>query len=80
MDLFRVVTATGDITKETAIQSAKEFLEHAFSDFSKFENTEFDLKIKKYLENLSSQFFKLSFPSHRLRWTESILTNRCRLF
>ena len=36
MDLYRVVTATGDITKPTASESAKEFLDHALRDFDKF--------------------------------------------
>ena len=36
MDLFRVVTATGDLSKPPAIESAREFLEHCLEDFEKF--------------------------------------------
>ena len=36
MDLYRVVTATGDITKPTASESAKEFLDRG-ELFSKIE-------------------------------------------
>jgi len=80
MDLFRVVTATGDLTKPVALASTKEFLDHALSDFDKFQNTDHDLEIKRKLMGLSAEMFKLQDPSHRLRWSENILTNRCRLY
>ncbi len=79
MDLFRVVTATGDVSKPPAVESAKQFLAHALQDFDKFENTEHDKAIKKNLEKLSGEFFRLNDASHRLRWAENVLTNQCRL-
>ena len=80
MDLFRVVTATGDITKPPSLESAKEFLEHALNDFDKFPNTKHDIEIKKNLISLSKEIFKLRDPYNRLRWTENILTSRCRMY
>lgn len=79
MDLYRVVTATGDTSKDVAFESAKEFLEHAISDFEHFENTKHDLQIKKNLEDLKNTMFKLNDPFHRIFWTEQVLTSRCRL-
>lgn len=79
MDLFRVVTATGDITKPVALESAQEFLDHALKDFEHFQNTDHDKILKKNLIALSNQMFKLNDPYHRLRWTEDVLTTRCRL-
>jgi len=79
MDLFRVVTATGDVTKPAALESAQEFLAHALNDFNNFENTNLDKEIKENLINLSNEKFKLNDPAHRLRWTEEVLTNRCRM-
>ncbi len=80
MDLYRVVTATGDISKPAAEESAKQFLTHALSDFDKFENTQHDIEIKKNLAELAEKIFKLKDQTHRLRWTEHILTARCRMF
>ena len=80
MDLFRVVTATGDIKKQVALESTTEFLNHAIKDFDKFKNTKHDLTIVKPLKVLSSEMFKLDDAAHRLKWTENILTNRCRLY
>ena len=80
MDLYRVVTATGDITKPTASESAKEFLDHALRDFDKFQNTNHDSKLKNKLVELSAEIYKLQDSNYRLRWTEDILTIRCRLF
>ena len=80
MDLFRVVTSTGDITRPIATESAQEFLSHALKGFENFQNTDHDKEIKENLINLSNQMFKLDDPSHRLRWTENVLTNRCRLY
>ncbi len=79
MDLFRVVTATGDISKPAAEESAKQFLTHALRDFDKFENTKHDKEIKKDLIGLAEELFKLKDQTHRLRWTEHILTARCRM-
>lgn len=79
MDLFRVVTATGDVSKPPAVESAKEFLEHSIKDFEKFPNTNQDKKIKEELLKYLNEIFKLQEPAHRLRWTENVLTARCRL-
>lgn len=79
MDLFRVVTATGDVTKPAAVESAKEFLEHALKDFNNFINTDLDITIKENLYKLAKQMYKLDDPYHRLRWSEEVLTNRCRM-
>ena len=78
MDLFRVVTATGDVTKPAAKESAQQFLQHALEDFEKFENNEKDLDLKAELQQLEKELFKLDDPQHRLRWTERVLTTRCR--
>ena len=80
MDLFRVVTATGDITKPIALKSAKEFLDHALNDFDKFPNTKHDTEMKNNLIELSKEIFKLRDPHERSRWTENILTTRCRIY
>ena len=80
MDLFRVVTATGDVTKPAAVESAKEFLAHALREFSNFQNTEHDKKIREELILLSGEMNKLQDPHHRLRWAENVLTSRCRMY
>jgi hypothetical protein len=79
MDLFRVVTATGDVSKPAAIESAREFLEHSINDFDKFPNNEHDRQIKRELEKSLDDLVKLQVPGHRLRWAENVLTARCRL-
>jgi len=80
MDLFRVVTAAGDITKPIALESVKEFLGHAINDFDKFPNTKHDIEMKNNLIELSKEIFKLHDPHYRLRWAENILTSRCRIY
>ena len=79
MDLFRVVTATGDISKPPAIESAREFLEHSIKDFDKFPNNEHDTDIKRDLQQFLKEISKLQESAHRLRWAENVLTARCRL-
>jgi hypothetical protein len=80
MDLFRVVTATGDILKPASVESAKEFLEHSIKDFDKFENVSHDTVIKQELQRSLKEIFKLQDPRHRLIWVENVLTARCRLY
>jgi hypothetical protein len=80
MDLFRVVTATGDISKPASVESAREFLEHSIKDFDNFPNNDHDTNIKLQLQNFLAELFKLQEPSHRLRWVENVLTARCRLY
>ena len=79
MDLFRVVTATGDVQSTPAIESAQEFLNHALLDFNKFETTTNDAKIKASLEELQNQLPNLSDPILRYRWADRILTYRSLL-
>lgn len=80
MDLFRVVTAAGDITTKFPYQSIKEFLNHAQSDFEKIPKTEHEQKLYKELALLANSIdqSKINNPD-RLRWAEKILTIRCRL-
>ncbi len=80
MDLFRIVTATGDISKPASIESAREFLEHSIKMFEKFPNSNHDLTIKQDLEGFLSEIFKLQDTRRRLRWVEDVLTARCRLY
>ena len=80
MDLYRVVTAVGDLRKEPAKESAIEFLKHAIEEFDKFEKNEKDKEIRENLIVLNSHMDKLNDPLHRYRWAEHILTNRCRLY
>ena len=79
MDLFRVVTATGDVSKPASVGSAREFLEHSIKGFDKFENVSHDTVIKEELQRYLQEIFQLQEPNHRLRWVENVLTARCRL-
>lgn len=79
MDLYRVVTATGDITKEIPRQSVLEFLDHANRIFNKIELDEREEDIKTRLIELSEEVDSLKDPHERLRWAENILTLRCRI-
>ena len=79
MDLHRVVTASGDIRKEIPKESVKEFLNHAKIDFEKMSLTKREHSIKRKFEELIKKFDVISDPHERLRWTEDILTIRCRL-
>ncbi len=79
MDLFRIVTATGDLTKEIPQKSVKEFLEHADKDFDKIELSTHEKEIRNKLRILNSTFTDFADPKARLRWAEDVLTARCRL-
>ena len=79
MDLHRVVTASGDIRKEIPKESVKIFLDHARKDFEKMSLTKRETSIKNKFEELIKKFDTISDPHERLRWTEDILTIRCRL-
>lgn len=80
MDLYRVVTATGDVSKPASVESAREFLEHSINTFEKFSNRSHDIAIKQDLQHSLKEIFKLNEPHHRLRWVENVLTARCRLY
>lgn len=79
MDLFRVVTAAGDITKELPKTSISEFMTHAINDFNKVELTPREVELKNQLQLLHADLSKISDPFSRLRWTEDVLTVRCRI-
>ena len=79
MDLFRVVTAAGDLTKELPIESIRIFLEHADKDFEKAALTDQQKALREYLKVLNSSLEKVSDPTSRLHWAENVLTTRCRL-
>ena len=80
MDIFRVVTATGNMSKPASIESAKEFLEHSIKGFEKFPNTDHDITIKQDLQRFLKEISKLQEPNQRLEWVENVLTARCRLY
>ena len=79
MDLYRVVTAAGDIRKELPKQSIIEFMEHANKDFEKAELTERERGLQQELQNLLNQLSQIKDPLARLRWAEDVMTIRCRL-
>lgn len=79
MDLYRVVTAAGDIRKELPEQSVIEFMEHANKDFEKAELTDREKGLQQELQNLLNQLSQIKDPLARLRWTEDVMTIRCRL-
>lgn len=80
MDLHRVVTATGDIRKEIPTQSVKAFLDHALEDFNKIDLNKKDKELKAELLDLAEKLDSLDGDlQKRLRWTEKVMTIRCRL-
>lgn len=82
MDLFRVVTATGDISKQIHAESARTFLNHAIKDFEKIPESERDSRereINNKLLILETKLAHLKDMHERLRWTEDVMTARCRL-
>jgi DNA-binding transcriptional MerR regulator len=79
MDLYRVVTAVGNIQREIPKESVKEFLKHADEDFEKIPLTKREKKLRKKLTELAKRLDSLEDPHDRLRWTEEVLTTRCRL-
>lgn len=79
MDLFRIVTATGDLTKKIPQKSVIAFLNHADKDFDKIELTQREKEIREKLRILADKLPELRDPEDRLRWTEDVMTARCRL-
>ncbi len=79
MDLFRIVTAVGNLNNTIPFESVNEFINHAINDFNKTELTESDIKLKSQLESLRDSLNLVNDPHTRLRWTEDVLTIRCRL-
>jgi len=79
MDLHRVVAAAGDISKELPMESVIEFLKHANADFEKLDLTEREKTLQQELQHLQNQLPQVKDPFLRLRWTEKVMTVRCRL-
>jgi hypothetical protein len=79
MDLHRVVTAAGDISKPLPKDSIEEFLNHAIKDFNKIETTPLEETLKKQLIVLSKKTDTLIDPHKRLIWAEDVVTIRCRI-
>jgi len=71
MDLYRVVTAVGNLNSDIQLQSVYEFITHAINDFSKTTLTENDKKLKAQLESLKTSLSENKDPN---------LTIRCRLW
>lgn len=79
MDLHRVATASGDISKPLPKRSVEEFLTHAINDFAKIETTPLEETLRNQLLVLSKNIDNLSDPHKRLMWTDDIITIRCRV-
>lgn len=79
MDLHRVATAVGDISKPLPRKSAEEFLTHAISDFNKISMTPLEQTLRDQLVALSKNINNLADPHDRLVWTDDIITIRCRV-
>ncbi len=79
MDLFRVVTAAGDITKKLPTKLIQTFLQHADESFDKITLEPREKSIRTDLRNLAGKLDGLVNPHQRLRWTEEAMTLRCRL-
>lgn len=80
MDLYRVVTAVGDVTKPLAITSALSFLRHADRDFAKVDLTEKELRLHTKLRSLMRVMSdEVNEPGRRIHWAEDVLTLRCML-
>jgi hypothetical protein len=79
MDLFRVITAAGDMSREAPLESIRIFMEHANKDFDRIELDTKEEIIRKELNTLANNLEVLSDPHTRLRWTEDVMTARCRL-
>ncbi len=79
MDLYRVVTGTGDIRKELDKDYARIFLEHAKKEFTRIQLNTTERKLLNELETLDKSLDYVQDPHNRLRWVENIMTIRCRL-
>jgi hypothetical protein len=79
MDLFRVVTATGDITKEIPMESVVTFIKHADKDFDKIDLTDQEKMLRGKLKELLKILPTIQDPKSRLRWAEDVMTTLCML-
>lgn len=79
MDLFRVVTAAGNLNNELPKESILEFMTHADKDFEKTELNDKEKELKQELQILGQRLSQINDPASRLRWADDVLTVRCRL-
>ncbi|PJE63801.1 hypothetical protein COU89_01345 [Candidatus Roizmanbacteria bacterium CG10_big_fil_rev_8_21_14_0_10_45_7] len=80
MDLYRIITATGDIQKEVALESVQEFFHHALNDFNKIELSDNERVLRDSVNHLMHAIKQnIQDPYKRLRWVEEVMTVRCRL-
>lgn len=79
MDLYRVVTAAGNINNELPLQSIEAFMRHADMDFEKTQLTDIDKKLRQQLARLLDELPQIKDPHSRLRWAENVLTIRSLL-
>lgn len=79
MDLHRVVTAAGDVNKQLPKQSVIEFMEHADKDFGKTDLTQREQTLREQFRGLLKDLPSVKDNISRLRWTEDVMTIRCRL-
>ena len=79
MDFHRVVTAAGDVNKKLPKQSIIEFMKHADKDFENIKLTQREQALRQHLQSLLKQLPDIKDPLSRLRWTEDVMTIRCRL-
>lgn len=79
MDLYRVVTATGDTSKDIPYDSVKTFLDHADKDFDKIELAQHEKDLRIRLKQLTKRINELRDDKDRLRWAEDVLTIRSML-
>ena len=79
MDLHRVITSAGNINTKLPKRSVVEFMEHADKDFEKTKLTQREQALRQQLKILLKQLPNVKDPLSRLRWTEDVMTIRCRL-
>ncbi|MCR4326383.1 MAG: hypothetical protein NUV52_01880 [Candidatus Roizmanbacteria bacterium] len=80
MDLYRIITAAGDIQKEIALESVQEFFDHALTSFNKIELSDREKALRDGMGHLMNSIEESTRDPHkRLRWVEDVMTVRCRL-
>ena len=79
MDLYRVVTASGNISRKLPKQSVVEFMKHADKDFEKTKLTKREQMLRGQLKDLLKKLPNIKGSRSRLIWAEDVMTIRCRL-
>jgi len=79
MDLYRVVTAVGNLENPIPYKSVEEFIDHALLYFDKVVISKRETELKLELEALKDKLNSLVGSHNRLCWAEKVLTIRCRL-